>query len=516
MADEGVESTAREYARAVVRRKWVVVLATLVAMIVAVVLSVMQTPIYAAEAGVLIQPRGDDALFDDDVRNLNSRAIQTEIQVIEGAAVRERVVENLQLTTDPPPVDAAAVGDTDVVRLTVRDPNAENAAVYADAYANAYIEIRREQSVEALLAASNEVQSAIDSLQADIDALDDDDARRATLLAQQANFKTTLDQLRVDAALRTGGAVTIKSAEVPDAPIEPTPGRSALLAGVMGFLIGCGAALLIDRLDDKVRGTGDLEVTGVPVLGEIPNDSSDGARLAAIRAPGSPTVESYRGLRTNLQFLAIDRDLSVVQVTSSLPGEGKTTTASNLAVVLARSGNRVALVDADLRRPTVHELFDIPLAPGLTDLLLGTQPNELVHHIDLGDDNRVSVYSAGVIPANPSEMLSSKRMSRLLSEMGAHYDFVIVDTAPLLPVSDSLAMSGWIDGVLLVAQAGRASITNVQDSLARLERVHAPTLGIVLNRVSNSRLLGYTYGGYEAHELDGGTRDVVDGVTSDF
>jgi capsular exopolysaccharide synthesis family protein len=491
--------TLRDYARVVDRRKWVVILAVLLTTFTALALTALQTPIYSTSSEVLVQPRGQDGLFEDRIVNLNERAIQTEIQVIEGQAVRERVQQDLGLTKRPPPADANAVGQTDVISITIRDANAANAATYANAYADAYIDVRREQAVSELLTASAEVQTAIDGLQAELDSLADDDPRRGGLVAQLANFNTTLEQLRVDAALRTGGAAVIKSANIPKSPVEPTPTRTAVLAAVVGLLIGLGAAFLLDYLDDKVRSEDDLEAAaGEPVLAVVPVDPPPNNLPVAISRPSDEAVEAYRGLRTNVQFLRLDRPINVIQLTSSVAGEGKTTTSANLAVVLAQAGHRVALVDADLRRPRVHEVFGIPQSPGFTDLLLGTEAKHTVSHIDVDGTNRLSVYPSGAVPSNPSELLSGRRTAKLLAEMGAYYDVVIVDSAPVLPVSDSVALAGSVDGVIVVAQAGRVTGDNVTDTLDRLSRVSAPVLGLVLNQAAKSAIGSYAYGGYNA------------------
>lgn len=497
MQPDVAEMTLRDYAAVVVRRKWIVIAATLIATIIAVVFSALQTPIYSASSEVLIQPRGQDGLFDDAVANLNDRAIQTEIQVLQGQAIRLRVQENLGLDERPASAAVRSIGSTDVIAITVRSANANNASILANAYANAYIEVRREQSVEELLAASAEVQSAIDDINTQIDALAEDDPQRGSLVAQAANFNSTLDQLRVDARLRTGGATIIKEAITPISPVEPTPARTAVLALIVGLLLGLAAAFLIDYLDDKVRDVEDLEaLTSRTILAQVPVDPPNGSKPLAITAPDHASVESYRGLRTNLQFLALDAKMNVVQLTSSLAGEGKTTTATNLAVVLARAGHRVALVDADLRRPRVHEVFDIAASPGLTDMLLGTAPKNVVNVVDVGQDHRISVYTAGAVPSNPSEMLSGRRMNRLLTQMGNHYDFVVVDSAPILPVSDSVAVAGFVDAVVVVAHADRVTKGNVTETLERLDRVSAPVIGLVLNQTRGSKVDDYAYGGY--------------------
>jgi succinoglycan biosynthesis transport protein ExoP len=493
------EMTLRDYSAVVLRRKWVVIAAVLIAVAVAVVSSALQTPIYSADAEILVQPRGQDGLFEDRIVNLNDRAIQTEIQVIEGGAVRARVQQDLALEELPAEVEASSVGQTDVVRVAVRSTNAVNARTLANAYAEAYISVRLEQSVNELLAASTEVQKAITQLQTQMDALADDDPSRPGLVAQLSNFSSTLDQLRVDQALRTGGATIIKSAETPESPVEPTPARTATLAFVVGLLIGLGAAFLLDYLDDKIRSEDDLQrATQRPVLAVVPIDPPPNNLPIAMTEPDHASVEAYRGLRTNLQFLGLDRPISVVQVTSSLAGEGKTTTAVNLAVVLAQAGHRVALVDADLRRPRIHDVFAVSQSPGFTDLLLGEKPAMVVNHIPVDGGTRMSLFTSGAVPANPSEMLTGRRTRELLAEMGAHYDYVIVDSAPVLPVSDSVALAGAVDGLFIVAHAGRVTEPQVVETVERLGRVSAPILGLVLNQASGNRSEVYSYGGYAA------------------
>jgi capsular exopolysaccharide synthesis family protein len=489
--------TLRDFGGVVARRKWIVVLAVVLSTFTALVLTVLQSPVYSASSEVLVEPRGQDGLFQDGVVGLNDRAIETEIQVIEGQAVRQRVQDDLDLAEPPPDADAEPVGQTDVISISVRDGSASNVVTLADAYALAYIEVRREQAVEQLLAASTEVQTAIDGIQSQIDALDVDDPRRDSLVAQLASFNTTLDQLRVDAALRTGGATVIKSAEIPDSPVEPTPARTIALAAVVGLLIGLAGAFVVEYLDDKVRTQDDLEqVTERPVLAVVPIDPPPDHRPIAMSQPGHETVESYRGLRTNLQFLGLDRPIKVVQLTSSTSGEGKTTTSANLAVVLVQAGHRVALVDGDLRRPRLHEVFDVPQSPGFTDLLLGLDAKLVVNHVEVDGGNRISLYTSGTVPSNPSEMLSSRRTHQLIAEMGNHYDFVIIDSAPVLPVSDSVALATAVDGVLVVAQSRRVTNDDVVETLARLDRVGAPVLGMVLNQASQSSRTSYSYGGY--------------------
>jgi capsular exopolysaccharide synthesis family protein len=353
----------------------------------------------------------------------------------------------------------------------------------------AYTVTRQEQARSELDAAGAELQAKIDELQATIDTASAE--QRSVLVAQQASFRERLDELQIEAALTTGGASVVKPADLPEEPVEPTPLRDAALAGLLGLLLGLGAAFLLEYIDDSVKSHEDLEaLTDIPVLAVVPVEPPPDNRPIALSEPHEFAVEIYRGLRTNVQFLGLDRPMQILQVTSSLPGEGKTTTATNLAVVLAQAGRTVAIVDADLRKPRVHEVFSVPPTPGLTEALLGEPVDMVVSHLDGG----LHVVASGTVPPNPSEMMSHGRVGTFLDDLAARYDYVVVDTAPVLPVADALALSRVVHGVLLVAQANRVSRGEVTESLARLERVGAPVFGVVLNRATEGGGGGDSYG----------------------
>ena len=196
-----------------------------------------------------------------------------------------------------------------------------------------------------------------------------------------------------------------------------------------------------------------------------------------------------------MQFLGFDTALKAIQVTSAMPGEGTTTTAVNLAVVLAQAGNRVALVDADLRKPRVHNVFALSPMYGLTNTLLGDPVDLAITQAD----EHLWVLPSGSVPPNSSEMLGGRRLQAVIEELKTQFDYVVIDSAPVLPVSDAIALSRQVDGVLVITQAGRTSAPQVHQTLAGLEQVSAPVLGVVLNKAS-SRQSGagyqYGYGGY--------------------
>jgi non-specific protein-tyrosine kinase len=345
--------------------------------------------------------------------------------------------------------------------------------------------------VDGLERAGEQLQATVDELQVQIDSMDPASPQRTSLIAQQGTFKERLDQLQIDAALTTGGASVVQSADLPIDPVEPRPIGTAVVAVIVGLMLGLGAAFVVEYLDDSLRRTEDIKaITGLPVLAVVPVEPPPDNRPIALSEPSEFAVEVYRGLRTSIQFLGLDTPLRVIQVTSSLPGEGKTTTATNLAVVLTQAGFDVVLVDGDLRRPCVHEVFSVPLRPGLTETLVAAETVEMaISHLD-----RLHVVPAGSMAPNPSEMLSSTRFAALVKQLSSRYQYVIIDSAPVLPVADSLALSRAVDGVLVVGQANRTSKKTLNEGLSRLHQVGAPVIGLVLNRAAERSSQGYGYG----------------------
>jgi capsular exopolysaccharide synthesis family protein len=302
-------------------------------------------------------------------------------------------------------------------------------------------------------------------------------------------FQETRDQLDVDAALRSGGAQIASSAELPDSPVRPQPARDALLAAILGLLLGLGLVFLAEFLDDTISDAGDVVRygAGLTVLAEIPiapgRRDRNATRIVTIDEPRSAVAEAYRALRTGLQVGSLKRPLRTVLVTSPMASEGKTTTAVNLAVTMARAGQRVALVDLDLRRPRLAQLCGIDQPLGLTSVLLGDATlSEATADLALGDGiPPVLVIPPGPVPTNPSELIGERRLEELLVALRSVADIVIIDSPPLVPVTDSLVLSRHVDGVLLVIGAGRTRRQHLTRSVELLHRAEAPILGAVLN-----------------------------------
>jgi polysaccharide biosynthesis transport protein len=485
----------RDYLRVLRRRRVPILLVAFSVVVIALAASYVQTPVYAATAQVLLQARSTEFLFDPSggIRADPTRAVQDEILVIESEAVRAVVREKLG---SAPPVAAAPVGQTNAIDVTAESTDPAQAAAVANTYVTAYIEYRRNQVVDDTLAASEQIQTKITDLRRQIDAAPE--AQKAPLVQAQALFQQKLDELQVGSAIRTGGAQLVSSAPVPTSPVRPTPQRNAIVAAIGGLLLGVGIAFLIDYLDDSVKTKEDLTsaTSGLPVVGLIPVvadwRTQDEPQVVSLSAPKSPAAEAYRTLRTAIQFIGLEHPTKTLQITSAGAQEGKSTTLANLAVALARADQKVVVVCCDLRRPRIHEFFGLSNSAGFTSVLLGKASLSAAIQ-KVPDQARVSLLASGPLPPNPSELLASRRTVELLALLQADFDMVLIDSPPVLPVTDALVISGLVDATLVVSVAGGTTRKEVARTVELLRQVDAPLIGSVLNGVRSDSGYGYGY-----------------------
>ena len=472
---------------------------------VSLLASTLKTPIYSSTAEVLLGPRVVESPFDPlvGVRIDPARTLANEIRVMTSKPVTDAVTQKIGAA---PRISATTITGTDVIQITARSPQPARAQETANAYADAYIEFRRTRAIDDLLAAGKQIQTTVSDLQAQIDAAPANSAQRQSLIDQQALFKQKLDQLRVDAALKTGGAELVRPAALPTAPVEPRPVRSGLTALALGVVLGVALAFLIEFLDDSVTSSQDFAriAPTLPVLGLIPtvaNWKPRETKVVSLDDPNAGASEAYRTLRTALQFYAVERPLGVLQITSAGAFEGKSSTAANLGVAMALAGNRVVIVCCDLRRPRIHEFFGLDNAKGLTSVLLGEV--SLVEAVQaVPHQRRLALLSSGRLPPNPSEVLASTRVDQVLAELRSRTDVVILDCPPLLPVSDSLVIAGKADATLIVGVAGKTKRKDLARAIELLRQVDAPLAGAVLNGVDESGAYGYGYGYYRQDRPD--------------
>jgi succinoglycan biosynthesis transport protein ExoP len=490
----------RDYLQILQRRKGLVVITTLVVLVPTLVVSLLKTPVYAGRAELLLQSQTAESLFDPTtgVRGDPVREIQNEIRILSSQPVRAAVRDAIG---SAPEVMAAPIGQTDIIQVTATSPDPQRAALLANTYANSYIDYRRKQAVDNVLEAAQQVQTKISDLQKQIDAAPAG-GQKDSLVQAQSVFRQKLDQLQVDGTLKRGAALLVTPATAPTSPVAPNPVRSGVLGLALGLVLGLGLAFVRDLLDDSVKSKEEFEraALGVPVLGLIPVVAAwrtkDEAYLISLADPTSPAAEAYRTVRTSIQFLGLEQPMRTLQITSANAQEGKTTTLVNLAVALARSGQSVAVVCCDLRRPRVHEFFGLTNEVGFTSVLLGKVPLAGAMQ-EVPGQARLSLLASGPLPPNPSELLSSKRTVEVLGSLQAEYDIVLIDSPPVLPVTDALVLSGRVDATLLIGVAGATTRKEVNRTVELLRQVDAPLVGAVLNGVSVEGSYSYQYYRYE-------------------
>jgi tyrosine-protein kinase Etk/Wzc len=330
-------------------------------------------------------------------------------------------------------------------------------------------------------------------------------------------------EAQISEASEIGDIRIADPAIVPEKPIQPKKRLNALLGLILGLVLSLSLAFVLEYLDDTVKTWDDIkENIDLPLLGSIPsifgsekaNKYLKGkeaqwfdleSKLLTHHEPRSPIAESYRNIRTNIQYFDLSREMKTLLFTSSSPREGKSTTVSNLAITLAQQGQKVLLVDCDLRKPVLNHLFYQRREPGLTNVLMGQAGiNTAIRRTKV--DN-LDLLPCGSIPPNPSELLSSERMKELLIRLQDGHDFILLDSPPILAVTDASILSTEISGVILVVRSGNTSPDMVEEARDRLDKVGARVIGVVMNDLDLERHYGkyarYSYSSYYYYGGDG-------------
>ncbi|WP_110182319.1 polysaccharide biosynthesis tyrosine autokinase [Nocardioides solisilvae] len=442
----------RDYWR-IVQRRWMFILATIaVCLGIAALFTLNATPQYSSTARLFVSTSQSDTSQAYQGNLFATQRVSSYADLVGGRELAEVVGQRLDLDEDqiselPDRVAASVVPETVILSITATDPDARAAQSLAQAYVEELQDLIRE-----LETPSGESRAPV----------------KATVV-DDASFN--------------------------DNPVSPQPVRNYGLAGVLGLLLGLGIAVLREVLDNTVKTTEHATAAGkAPVLGSITFDGQAPKRpLVTSLEPHAPRVEAFRVLRTNMQFVDVDQAGGrVYVVSSSVPGEGKTTTSANLALTMAQTGQKVVVVEADLRRPRLALALGVDNTIGLTTVLVGkvSLDDALQDH-----DSGVTVLPSGAVPPNPSELLQSHAMEELLADLRSRFDLVIIDAPPLLPVTDAALIAAQADGALLIARHGKTTRDQLAHAVDRLEAVGARTVGLVLNMVPRRKGMGsYGYG----------------------
>jgi succinoglycan biosynthesis transport protein ExoP len=305
--------------------------------------------------------------------------------------------------------------------------------------------------------------------------------------AQDKDFTSQLADLDLREKAHHATARIIETAQVPQGPVRPKRVQSVIFACIIGLFVGLCLALLQEFLDDRINTVADADrVLALPSLGHVPALTASDAHLLPQMKGLDPASESYRVLRTNIHFATVDAPARTLLVTSPNPGEGKTTTAANLAFAMAMDGKKVILVDTDLRRPSLHKLLDLPLVPGLSDVLLGQAPLAPVEIM-----SGLSVLCAGSTPPNPGELINSRKFRNLVTTLSDDADIVIFDSSPVLVAADSAILASQMDGTIIVVETGSTKKAAARRSLDLLRQARATILGVAYNKVRTQDGPGY-------------------------
>jgi tyrosine-protein kinase len=438
------ESDLSLIAQAIRRRLWVVVVCVVVATLAAVILTVRAEKRYSSTAALLLRPA--PAVEPQ-------RAVDTSLQLIALPVVARRTAERL------PGVAAGEVegamtaeqqGESDIIQVTATDSSPDRAARVANAFAEEFLVFREEGDRE---------------------------------------------------RLRSGRIQIVERASPSSTPVSPKPTRNVLFGVLIGLVLGLGLALLLEQLDRRVKRQDDLaEATGLPLLASVPKRKAFDREHLGHDSLSPAETEVFRILRANLRYFKVQQEVKSIVVTSAEPGEGKTLISLGLALAAVTSGERVLLVEADLRDPGLSRVLDLK-GEGLSRLLStddGTLESAVVTVqagplADATSNMSLDVIAAGAIPPNPTALVESQRMRDLIAEAEEKYDFVIVDTPPVLVVADAIPLIFDVSGVLVVSGLGVSTRSSAAELAEQLERLGAPTLGLVANFAEHT---GRSYEGY--------------------
>jgi succinoglycan biosynthesis transport protein ExoP len=437
-----------EYTTALRKRWYVIALAALIGGGIGFADAKLTDPTYQATAKVYVAPAGGETVGDlVQGSTYAQKLVLSYAELATMPIVLEPVAERLDLDTTSRElarsVSAATPLDTFIIEIAATSGTPEGAASLANAVAN--------------------------------------------------QLGDTVSSLSPGAAGPGVDLTTVSPADPPEFAFAPNTRMITATGLALGLALGVLAAIAMALLDTRVRTAADIaRVTAQPVLGVIPHTRGRAAhRAAVLDDPSSPRAEAHRRLQTNLRYIDASGPLRSMVVTSAVPGEGKSTTALNLALAVAEKGQRVLLIDADLRRPTLASQLGIEGAVGLTTVLIGAAA---LADVVQPSANGLDVLPAGEIPPNPSQLIDSPAMAALIAEASGAYDLVIIDTPPLLPVADASALSKMTDGALLVAGCHRVRRHQLQGAVHALETVGAHVLGVVATGVKmKASAVGYSY-----------------------
>lgn len=521
-----IEVDLKHYFRLFRNKWWFLVLMALIFLALGFAYSQTTDPVYRTTATILIG--GDTNQNLGDLRANEVRA-QTYAQLISQREVLEETLDTLNLNSGlgrlRSHLTVLPVPNTQLVRITVEWSSAQTAAIlantiartfirqYADLQSANYAQLRDElgRQLDSLDQTIQETDQAILALHDSTDPADI--AERNRLEGIQAQYRQSFatifqsyEQVRLSEFSSTSNIVLSEEALAPGAPIWPRMELILILSTAAGLSLAAVILLFQDYLDDSIKNADFIQNRlGLPVIAQIGHFQAQEQPLVTFYQPRSPSAEAFRNMRMNLKYLAVDHQLKTILVTSANEAEGKSTVAANLAIVLARGGQKTVLIDGDLRLPKVNRLFNLSNHRGFSELFIddGLDFEAVVHPSEVAG---LSVITSGALPPNPSELLDTNRAREIVARLKEKTDVVVIDSPPLLAVTDAVALSQYVDGVILMVRVASTKAAMLQTAVERLRRVDANLLGVLMIDIDGKAAAYddyyFSYGEYSAYRVD--------------
>jgi capsular exopolysaccharide synthesis family protein len=497
----------REFMSKVGRHKWLILVVAASVTLLVAIYSYSRPSVYESTAQFLVRPTLVQPLQPNP---FDTVSLPTEMQLVTSAQVadiaRQTIGGTLQDALDG--VSVTNPANTQILDISYSAHSPAEAQQGAQAFANAYHDYKQQQAIDTINAYSATIRTRISELDGQIEDLDaqmallDPNSPEHLSAAERRNNAdstrlTLQNQVNQVATLSADPGQVVEDALRPTSPVSPKHKMDLALGLLLGLIAGVVLASLRDQARDRIQGPPLVARSlDAPILGSIPRTHRllvGTAHLASVDEPHGQAAEAYRTLRTNLLAVCRESKAKTILITSARQGEGKTSTAANLAVALAQAGRSVVLISADLRNPRIHAVFGIGNEQGLGQVLEGTLPlDEAIVETDLAD---LRILPSGPVDAvdEPVELLQSDRMGEVLQEC-CRSDFVIVDGPPIFPVADSLVLADLVDGVLFVTDAQSSTQASVAQSRRQIHQVGGRILGGILNRVPTT----WSANGYDA------------------
>lgn len=492
-ASHGEATSLRDYLRVVRRRKWVILQAVVLVPLAATLWAMQQDPVYVASAEVLVQQNIAQSLTGTNVSSgPPDRALETQARLAKVPEIGERTlaalkIKDMTVSEFQRAATVAVNKDTDILHFSVQHGDPKRAMLLASEYARQYTLYRSRLDTNSLARARGELKARIHQL--------DREGKRGTDLYTSLVDKE--QQLATLEALQTSSVFVVRTA-IEAFKVRPNPKRNALLGLVLGLVLGLGLAFVWEALDTRVRTTEEIgERLGLPLLARLPSPPrrlQTANRLVMLAQPNSSESEPYRVLRTNFEFFNLEQGARTVMVTSAVEQEGKSTTVANLAVALARGGQRVILVDLDLRRPILDRLFRLEGRPGFTDAALGRAVLDPIEGEVGGARGSLQVVTSGRVPHDVGEFVGSDELARTLAELRAQSDIVLIDAPPLLLVGDAMALSANVDALIVITRVNVVRREMLNELRRVLDACPATKLGFVVTAAESEDNFGAEYG----------------------